>query len=133
MEKKYDTTWCQEDTLPKEGIACPKCKDGVVDVSQYGGMWCRSCRWKWRISNYPAKNLEVQRPGDRDFHEEQVIPVGDLAPIYDELKKILTEIAKIETEIEGFKAGQKIMNDNIMSIAGELSKRKQDKLPVIED
>jgi len=62
------------------------------------------------------KNMEVMRPGDRDFHEEAVMPIGDLKPILE--------------GIERLKVGQKIINDNIQIL---LAGKKKEELPIIED
>ena len=56
MEKQYNIDWVQsESELPRQGSVCPKCTTGEVVSSQYGGMWCKGCKWKWKISKYSEK------------------------------------------------------------------------------
>lgn len=97
-EKQYNTTWYQPGEEPNIGMPCPKCEQGVLDISQYGGFWCKNCKWKWKQSKFPPKKIQVQRQGEKEFHEEvkkvehnwEVEIIGRL----DKLDERLTEMAK---------------------------------------
>jgi len=93
MEKTYNTTWYQKGEEPNPSMPCPKCNNGVVDTSQYGGYWCKNCKWKWKLSKYPPKGVEVQRESTENKWKE-VIPITN-----DDLDDIRKRLSVLEAEI----------------------------------
>ncbi len=90
----FNTKWVNE--LPRIGFECPLCQKGIPEDNSFTGKdsreWksvkCMTCRTKWIITQRTPKKVEVQRPEEKDFHEEDVVSAGDLAGVYEELKKL---------------------------------------------
>jgi len=52
-EKKYTTTFVRKgDVFPTIGSTCKVCGRGEIKDSQYGGVYCGGCKWKWRESKF---------------------------------------------------------------------------------
>ena len=57
--EKYKTFYYKEgEELPRAGTQCKICPGFLVE-SQYGGLWCKSCKWKYKVSQYDAKGEEM--------------------------------------------------------------------------
>ena len=93
MLKQFNITWCQtENEYPQIGTECPKCENGVIASSQYGGMWCKSCKWKWKESKFPPKSpaeKKVENTGEIMKHEEIVTGFKELNKRLDTLIEFL--------------------------------------------
>lgn len=53
-EKHYNIDWVKSpNNLPAQNSKCSKCgTEESVKTSQYGGMWCVHCKWKWKVSKW---------------------------------------------------------------------------------
>jgi len=87
-EKPYNTTWYQKGEEPEIGMPCPKCNNGDIDESQYGGYWCRNCKWKWKLSKFPPKTAG-ETPGTDRIKDE-----------LDQGEEILREIKTIKDRMD---------------------------------
>jgi hypothetical protein len=130
MPQDYQTKWVN--ILPQIGYECDICKQGYIEDNSFDSKKgqhfesriCKVCRTKWIKSSFKPK-IEVQRPGDKDFHEEEIVPMGDLGPI----KK---DLADIKASLVQLKMGHQIINENIQAIALGKKKKNED-IPVIEE
>lgn len=54
------TIWVpQNQELPRVGTQCPKCEIGIIQSSQFGGVWCRECHSTWKLSKYPPRDTRI--------------------------------------------------------------------------
>ena len=97
-ETQYNTTWVKdENSLPPEGVKCIKCEEDTLRKGKAewgGGLYCPSCKWKWKVSKYPESS------GVRK--EKSAIKEADQG------EKILQAIANLRTferEIAGIVRG----------------------------
>ena len=56
-DKQYNTSWVQKGEMPLIDTECPKCGQGLLEKSKWEGVWCRSCKWKWKISKFPPDKM----------------------------------------------------------------------------
>ena len=63
MDKKYNIDWVKDEaSLPEEGSPCPKCSQGDLAKSKWGGMWCPNCKYKWKVSQFNDSGEQNKEP-----------------------------------------------------------------------
>ena len=57
---KYKTFYYKEgEEMPTTDTVCLACNAGTLEESQYGGFWCRKCKFKYKRSQYDDKGKEM--------------------------------------------------------------------------
>ena len=106
-EQKYNTTWVSQNEIMPSGL-CKKCKIGELKQSQFfDGMYCPNCKWQWRRSKFPPKVMEVQKSGEKEFHEEPLLPEQGWQI------EIIGRLDKIEEHLKNLRKGQEILERKI--------------------
>ena len=105
---EFSTTWCdsKNEFIPL-GAECPKCHQGQIKQSNYyEGVYCPSCKWKWRLSKYAQESQpqKEEMPVIEEKRQQWSKELDQGDKILDSLKLINDRLTSIE-EILGIPNG----------------------------
>jgi len=107
FEPTSNTTWVQPNQMPPDGIPCPKCNQGTLKESRFGGVWCFACRHSWKLSKFPPKETK-QEEAPKEKDQEEIIIKG-LREIYLKLNEIDKKLVLIKEVTDRFSSEEKII------------------------